>query len=46
MQQEDSYGSQAPYDEIANKVLQKFPNQNIKKVYHGGETKNHLNRNL
>ena len=36
VQQEDPWGCIKKYDEVANKVLAKFPNQNIKKVYHVG----------
>lgn len=46
VQQEDPNGSQAPYDEVANTVLAKFPDLNVKKVYHSGETRDHLNRNV
>lgn len=46
VQQEDPFGSQVPYDHVANTVLAKFPDQDIKKVYHVGETKDHLNRNI
>ena len=46
VQQEDPYGDQAPYDEVANKVLAKFPDLDIKKVYHVGETKDHQNNNI
>jgi adenosine deaminase len=27
-------------------VLSKFPDLNVKKVYHAGETANHLNNNI
>lgn len=46
VQQEDPFGPQTPYDEVANRVLAKFPEQNVKKVYHVGETKDHLNNNI
>ena len=46
VQQEDPYGDQAPYDIIADKVLAKFPDLDIKKVYHVGETADHLNNNI
>lgn len=46
VQEEDPCGSQQPYDEVANIVLAKFPDLDIKKVYHAGETKDHLNRNV
>lgn len=46
VQQEDPYGDQKPYDDVANKVLAKFPDLDIKKVYHVGETKDHKNNNI
>lgn len=47
VQQEDPNASAAVYDEIAGRVLAKFSHlKNIRKVYHAGETKNHLNRNI
>jgi adenosine deaminase len=46
VQEEDRSGSQEPYDAIANKVLAKFPDLDIKKVYHAGETNDHSNRNV
>lgn len=47
MQQEDPNASAAVYNEIADRVLAKFPHlKNIRKVYHAGETKNHLNQNI
>jgi adenosine deaminase len=38
--------SQEPYDLIANKVLAKFPQLKIKKVYHVGESSDHRNNNV
>jgi len=29
-----------------NKVLKKYPHLDYKKVYHAGESKDHLNKNL
>ena len=46
VQQEDPYGDQAPYDVIADRVLAKFTDLDIKKVYHVGETVDHLNNNI
>ena len=46
VQQEDPNGSQEPYDQVANKILEMYPEQNLKKVYHAGETNDHLNKNI
>ena len=46
VQQEDPNGSQKPYDELADKMLAKYPERKFKKVYHCGETKDHLNNNI
>ena len=35
-QEEDPTGSLKRFDEVADKVLAKFPYQEIKKVYHAG----------
>ena len=35
-QQEDPSGSLKRYDEVADKVLAKFPYQEIRKIYHAG----------
>lgn len=36
VQQEDPFGDQKPYNEVADKVLAKFPDLDIKKVFHVG----------
>ena len=36
VQEEDPYGDLTPYDQVADKVLAKFPELNIRKVYHAG----------
>lgn len=46
VQQEDSFGSLADYDKIVDRVLAKYPKLDYKKVYHAGETKNHLTHNI
>ena len=46
VQEEDPYGSLKPYDEVADKVLAKFPGTKVRKVYHAGETKDLSNNNI
>lgn len=46
VQEEDPYGSIDKYDRVADKVLMNFPHLPYKKVYHAGDTKNHLNDNI
>ena len=46
VQQEDPWGCIKKYDQVADKVLGKFPNQEIRKVYHAGETRDHTNTNI
>lgn len=46
VQEEDPHGSLEPYDKIADKILAEFPDQNVKKCYHAGDTRNHKNNNI
>lgn len=46
VQQEDAFGSLELYDPIIDKVLNRYPHLDYKKVYHAGETKDHLTSNL
>lgn len=46
VQQEDPYGSMEPYIRVGDRVLKKYAHMNYKKVYHAGETKDHLNNNV
>ena len=46
VQEEDRYGSLEKYDKIVEKVMSKFPSVRLWKVYHAGETKNHMSRNI
>lgn len=46
VQQEDLFGSLEDYDKIIDKVLSKYPDLDYKKVYHAGETKDHLTHNI
>lgn len=43
VQEEEPHGSLEPYDRIADRVLAEFPDQNVKKCYHAGDTRNHKN---
>ena len=46
VQEEDLFGSQKPYDEVADRILSKFPDKNYKKVFHSGETRRIGNDNV
>jgi len=46
VQEESLYGSLDRYNNIVDKVLKKFPHLDYKKVYHAGESKDHLCNNL
>ena len=46
VQQEDLFGSMTEYDPIIDRVLARYPHLDYKKVYHAGETKDHLTHNL
>lgn len=46
VQEEDRYGSLEKYDKIVENVMVKYPNVRLWKVYHAGETKNHMSRNI
>lgn len=46
VQAEDPYGSLEKYDKIADKVLGDYPDQWLKKCYHAGDTRDHLNHNI
>lgn len=46
IQEEDLYGGLAKYDRIVDRVLARYPNARLSKVYHAGETNNHLSRNI
>lgn len=46
VQQEDLYGDLESYDRVVDKVLAKYPHLNYKKVYHAGETRDHLTKNI
>lgn len=46
VQEEDLYGGLDVYDKIVDKVLKKFPNCHYKKIYHAGETNDHLSHNI
>lgn len=46
MQEEDPYGSLDKYDRVADRVLERFPELDYKKVYHAGDTRDHRNNNI
>lgn len=46
IEEEDNYGSLEKYDRLVEKVLVKYPEVRLWKVYHAGETKNHLSKNI
>lgn len=46
VQQEDPYGSMEPYIKVGDRIAKKWAHLNLKKVYHAGETKDHLNNNV
>jgi len=46
VQEEDSTGSIERYDAIADRVLAEFPEQQLRKCYHAGDTRDHRNRNV
>ena len=45
-QEEDKYGTLDRYDSILNKVLEKYPEREYSKIYHAGETNDHLSKNI
>jgi hypothetical protein len=46
VQQEDPYGSMEPYIRVGDRIVKKWAHLELKKVYHAGETKDHLNSNV
>jgi hypothetical protein len=46
VEEEDKYGSLERYDKIVERVMAKYPTVRLWKVYHAGETNNHLSRNI
>lgn len=46
VQQEDLFGSLQEYDPIIDRVLERYPHLDYKKVYHAGQTKDHRTHNL
>lgn len=46
VQDENLYASLDKYDEIADKVLMRYPHLDYKKCYHAGDTRDHLNKNI
>lgn len=46
VQEEDPYGSLKRFDKIADKVLEDYPDQLLKKCYHAGESRDHTNHNI
>jgi len=46
IEEEDIYGDVEKYDKILEQVLAGYPTTRLWKVYHAGETKNHLSKNI
>ncbi len=46
VQQEDPFGSMEPYVRVGDRIVKKYAHMHLKKAYHAGETKDHLNNNI